>query len=217
MPVDYKLLQSYLETLVPARHPELLVMEEYARKNEFPILGPASCQFCYQIARLIGARKVYEMGSGYGYSTAWFARAVEENGGGMVWHTVWDQELSDMAKKHLSAMGYGEPGSGTNVEIDYTMGEAVEALTHTPGIYDIIFNDIDKDAYPDTIDLVHERLRPGGLFITDNVIWSGRVTDAEPDDTTKRIIEFTDRLVKSPKWICSIVPIRDGLMVATRI
>lgn len=216
MPVDYPILQQYLESHVPARHPELAQMEAYAKEHEFPILGPASCQFCYLLARLTGARSVYELGSGFGYSTAWFARAVDENGGGVVHHTVWDQELSDMAKKHLAAMGFPEEGSGGKTEINYTMGEAVAALRGTYGPFDIIFNDIDKDAYPDTIDLVYEKLRPGGLFITDNLVWSGRVTDADPDETTSRILEFTSRLTSSPDWICSIVPIRDGLMVAVK-
>jgi len=216
MPVDYTALQAYLEKLVPARHPELGRMEAYAKENDFPILGPASCQFCYLLTRLTGARKVFEMGSGYGYSTAWFARGVEENGGGLVHHTVWNQDLSDMAKKHLSAMGFSEIGSDSNTQISYVMGEAIEALRNTDGPFDIIFNDIDKDAYPDTIDLAYERLKPGGLFITDNVVWGGRVTEPSPDETTQRILEFTRTLSDSPKWDCSIVPIRDGLMVAVK-
>lgn len=216
MAIDYTALQSYLESKVPARHPELSAMEKYAKENDFPILGPASCQFCYLLAKLIKATRVFEMGSGYGYSTAWFARAVEENGGGMVFHTVWDQDLSDKAKTHLSKLGFGEIGSQSKVEISYTMGEAVAALTQTDGPFDIIFNDIDKDAYPDTIAVVNQKLRPGGLFITDNVIWSGRVLDSDQDETTQKITSFTNALMQSESWDCSIIPIRDGLLVATK-
>lgn len=216
MPIDYANLQSYLESKVPPRHPELAEMESNAKQTDFPILGPASCQFCYLLARLIVATKVFELGSGYGYSTAWFAKAVEENGGGIVHHTVWDQGLSDMAKIHLGMLGYGDNSSQSSVSILYTMGEAVQALKDTPGPFDIIFNDIDKDAYPDTIPVVFEKLRPGGLFITDNVIWSGRVCDPDQDETTKRITSFTDQLMSSNDWICSIVPIRDGLLIATK-
>lgn len=191
-------------------------MERIAKEEDFPILGPASCQFCYLLARLVGARNVFELGSGYGYSTAWFARAVEENGGGVVHHTVWDQGLSDRARRHLGAMGYLPAGEGSTTQIAYTMGEAVQALRDTPGQFDIIFNDIDKKGYPDTIELVHARLRPNGLFITDNVVWSGRVTEPEPDETTQAILDFTKTMTTSPRWDCTIVPIRDGLLVARK-
>lgn len=216
MPVDYKELQAYLETLVPERHSELQKMERIAQEEDFPILGPASCQYCYLMARLVGARSVFELGSGYGYSTAWFARAVEENGGGIVHHTVWDQGLSDRAKAHLATMGFLEAGNGSKTEIVYTMGEAVQALRDADGQFDIVFNDIDKKGYPDTVELVYERLKPNGLFITDNVIWSGRVTEADQDETTRAIVQFTKTLTTSPLWDCSIVPLRDGLLVARK-
>ncbi len=217
MPVDFAAVQSYLESLVPDRHPELQKMEVYADETDFPILGPASCQFCYLLTKLHGARRVFEMGSGYGYSTAWFARAVDENGGGIVHHTVWDQTLSDMAKEHLTRLGYPERGSGGRTEIAYTMGEAVQALRETPGTFDVVFNDIDKKAYPDTIDLVYERLKPGGLFITDNVVWSGRVADpSNQDESTTAIRTFTKALSQSDRWECTVVPIRDGLLVAVK-
>ena len=96
-----------LESLVPARHPELLAMEAYARERDFPIIGPVVGHLCYQVARMIGARRVFELGSGFGYSTAFFARAVEENGGGVVHHVVWDEALSTQARSQLEAMGYG--------------------------------------------------------------------------------------------------------------
>src|SRR5688572_20366579 len=94
-------VSTYLEGLVPPRVSELANMEAYAREHSFPIIGPTAGQLCYQLARLIGAQRVFELGSGYGYSTAWFARAVQENGGGVVHHVVWDDKLSQMARKHL--------------------------------------------------------------------------------------------------------------------
>src|SRR6476619_916846 len=108
-------LHEYLDRLVPPRPPEMQAMEAYAKQHDFPIIGPASGYFCYQIARMIGARRVFELGSGYGYSTAWFAKAVQENlaqggvegGGGEVHHVVWDEQLSQMARGHLGALGFG--------------------------------------------------------------------------------------------------------------
>src|SRR5215210_3654677 len=130
-------IREYLDNLVPPRPPEVQAMEAYAKEHGFPIIGPASGYFCYQIARMIGAKRVFELGSGYGYSTAWFARAVQENGGGTVYHTVWDDDLSSKARGHLGALGYGEI-------VEYRVSEAVQALRETDGPFDLIFNDIDK-------------------------------------------------------------------------
>src|SRR4030042_5692105 len=103
--LTYTKVQEYLISLVPEREPEMMVMEKYGDETGFPIIGPAAGYVCYQTARLIGARNVFEMGSGYGYSTAWFARAVKENGGGKVHHVVWDETLSKQAAGHLSRLG----------------------------------------------------------------------------------------------------------------
>src|SRR5688572_24293393 len=163
-------LMPYLDGLVPQRPAEMQEMEAYAKEHDFPIVGPASGQLCYLIARVMGTRRVFELGSGYGYSTAWFSRAVVENGGGEVHHVVWDQELSDRARLHLSALGY-------DGVVKYTMGEAVAALRGTSGPFDLIFNDIDKQAYPESLPVIYEKLRPRGVLIIDNMIWSGKIFD----------------------------------------
>src|SRR5438477_10940877 len=131
----------HLEALVPKRPPELARMERIAAKTDFPIIGPVVGNLCYLLARSIGARRVFELGSGYGYSTAWFARAVKENGGGEVHHVVWDDALSTRARAHLSALGVGDV-------VRYHVSEAVATLRDTPGPFDLIFNDITKKDYP---------------------------------------------------------------------
>ncbi|MBS1715673.1 MAG: O-methyltransferase [Armatimonadetes bacterium] len=218
MPVDFLRLQVHLEAQVPPRPAELVSMESYAKDRGFPILGPASCQCCYVLAKAIGARSVFELGSGFGYSTAWFARAVDENGGGTVRHTVWDEDLSARAQRHLTSLGYLPKGSGARTEIEYSVAEAVGVLRADEGTYDIVFNDIDKTAYPETIEVVYPRLRPGGFFITDNVVWGGRVYDAgSQEESTVAIRDFCDRMTKDPRWACTTVPIRDGLFVALKL
>lgn len=203
-------VSSYLEQLVPQRSAELTAMEEYARKHNFPIVGPVAGQLCYQLARLMGAQRVFELGSGYGYSTAWFARAVQENGGGVVHHVVWDDNLSQMARKHLGALGYDNL-------VRYHVGEAVDALRNTDGTFDIIFNDIDKQGYPASIPVVREKLRPGGLLIIDNMLWSGKIFDEKDDSpATAGVREVTKLLSDSSQWISTLAPIRDGLIVAMK-
>jgi caffeoyl-CoA O-methyltransferase len=201
-------LEGYLDGLVPERSLEMQAMESYARQTNFPIVGPASGQLCYLVARLAGAKRVFEMGSGYGYSTAWFARAVNENGGGVVHHVVWDEALSSRARKHLSALGF-------DGLVQYRVGEAVQALRETQGPFDLIFNDIDKHAYPASLPVIYEKLRPGGVLIVDNLLWHGRIFDeSDTSKETQAIHDFTRLVASSPDWIASIVPIRDGLLVA---
>jgi predicted O-methyltransferase YrrM len=206
--IKYDKLQDYLTSLVPPRDAEMQKMEEYAEKNNFPALGAACGYYCYQLARMIGAKSVFELGSGYGYSTAWFAKAVRENGGGVVHHTVWDDKLSAMAKEHLTKLGYDDL-------IEYHNAEAVETLRKTSSTFDIIFNDIDKEGYPDSLPVIKEKLRSGGLLIIDNMIWHGQTLDPnDHEKSTEAIRRFTRDVTTDPEWIVSLTPIRDGMIVA---
>jgi caffeoyl-CoA O-methyltransferase len=206
--LSYDNVQEYLTSLVPPREPELQKMEDYAEKNDFPIIGPVCGYYCYQIARMINAKSIFELGSGYGYSTAWFAKAVKENGGGMVHHTVWDEDLSKRAVDHLSALGSADV-------VDFHIAEAVETLRQTQGPFDIIFNDIDKEAYPDSLPVVKEKLRHGGILIIDNMLWSGRIFDSDDHDkSTEAIRRFTRDITNDLDWIVSLFPARDGMIVA---
>ena len=206
--LTYPNVQEYLKSLIPERDPEMLVMEKYAEEHDFPIIGPAAGYNCYQIARMIQAKSIFEMGSGYGYSTAWFAKAVKENGGGQVHHTVWDEKLSKMAASHLSRLGY-------EGMIKFHMAEAVETLRNMPGTFDIIFNDIDKEAYPSTLPIIKAKLKPGGVLIIDNMLWGGRIFDqTEKSSSTEGVREFTKIITTDPDWIVSLIPVRDGMIVA---
>lgn len=203
-------VHSYLAELVPPRNGELAAMEAYAAEHSFPIIGPAAGQLCYQVARMIGAQRIFELGSGYGYSTAWFARAVAENGGGIVHHVVWDDTLSQMARQHLDKLGYGDI-------VHYHVGEAVETLQQVDGSFDLIFNDIDKEGYPASLPHIAKKLRPGGVLIIDNMLWYGRIfdeQDASPSTTGVR--EVTGLLTDGDDWIASLLPIRDGLIMAMK-
>lgn len=203
-------VERYLETLVPERPAELAAMEKHARSIRFPIIGPAAGQLCYLLARLSGARRIFELGSGFGYSTAWFARAVKENGGGTVYHVVWDARLSQEARGHLGRLGLGDV-------VRYEVGEAVGVLRRTDGPFDLIFNDIDKEGYPASLPVIAEKLRSGGLLITDNMLWHGRIFDErDRSPGTEGVREFTRLLVSDGRWISSLVPMRDGLLVAMR-
>lgn len=202
---------AFLDRLVPPRPDEVTAMEHFAAKTDFPIVGPASGQLCYLLARAIGARRVFELGSGYGYSTSWFARAVRENGGGEVHHVVWDEKLSARARQHLGALGYDDI-------VRYHVGEAVATLRGVEGPFDLMFNDIDKAGYPESLDVIAPKLRRGGMLIVDNALWRGKIFDeSDKSPATEGIRELTRRLASDAGWVTSLVPIRDGLLVSLRV
>ncbi len=202
---------AYLDELVPPRPARLAELEAEARRTGFPIIGPATGHLCYLLTRLSNARQVFELGSGFGYSTAWFARAVKENGGGIVHHVVWDDRLSREARENLVALGLADV-------VQFHVGEAVATLQQAPGPFDVIFNDIDKQDYPKALDVVTTKLRPGGLLLVDNMLWSGRIFERrDTSPATRGVRELTRRIQADPQWIASVIPVRDGLLVAQRV
>jgi caffeoyl-CoA O-methyltransferase len=203
-------IDAYLRELYDDGDPVRLEMEELAGKRHFPIVGPVVGRHLLLRARAIGARRVFELGSGYGYSALFFARAVGE--GGVVHCTELSGENVSLAEGFLRRAGVWD-------RVTYHREEATAALRRVGGTWDVIYNDIDKDGYPETVDLAHTHLRPGGLFITDNVLWSGRVLAGEDDGSpdTAGVKEFTRRLLAHPGFLTAIDPTRDGVAVALRL
>ncbi len=200
-PVD-----DYLYSLLPKRDEVLEEMEDYATRHDVPIVGPAVARVLQQLALTINAKTVFELGSAIGYSTIWWARAVGEKG--RVIYTDGDPRNAERAR------GYFERAGVAN-RITLHTGDALEFLSEQKEEFDLIFSDVDKEDYPRVLRLVSPRLRRGGLFITDNVLWSGRVAEKNPRDAhTKAILEFNRSLYNSPDFFTTILPIRDGLAVA---
>ncbi len=198
-----------------ARHdePVLLEMEALARERGFPIVGRLVGVTLEVLARSVGARRVFELGSGFGYSAYWFSRAVGLQG--ELHLTDGDPENERLALDHLGRAGLDGP-------VRFHVGDAVEALNATEGEFDVVYNDIDKEGYPDAWRAARERVRPGGLYICDNVLWSGRVTGAEPPEerhraTTEAILQHNELIAADERFLSTIVPTRDGVMVASRL
>ena len=148
------------------------------------------------------------MGSAIGYSTLWWAQAVGEKG--RVIYTDGDAKNAERARRYFDR-------AGVSNRITLHTGDALELLSEQKQQFDIIFNDVDKEDYPRVLRLVSPRLRKGGLFITDNVLWSGRVAEKNPKDaTTKAILEFNRLLYNSEDFFTTMLPIRDGLAVALK-
>lgn len=202
-PVD-----DYLYSMLPKRDAVLTEMEDYASEHDIPIVGPAVANVLQQLALMIGARKVFELGSAIGYSTIWWAHAVGEKGS--VIYTDGDSKNAERARGYFKRAGVSD-------RIKLHVGDALEFLSEQKEEFDIIFNDVDKDDYPRVLRLVAPRLRKGGLFIADNVLWSGRVAEKNPTDArTKAVLEFNRKLYDSKDFFTTILPIRDGLSVALK-
>lgn len=203
-------LKKYLESFVPPRPAEMEAMEAYASQTGFPIIGPSAGYLCYQISRMTNARLVFELGSGYGYSAAWFAWAVKENGGGTVHFVDRDEGLAQRARGHLGALGYEDI-------VEFHVAEALATLRETPGPFDLIFVDMGKENYPDAVPVVKQKLRSGGVLIADNVLWGGRVLDDSNEEPSTTAIRTFTRLVRDDSvWIPTVVPVHDGLLIAYR-
>jgi caffeoyl-CoA O-methyltransferase len=202
-PVD-----DYLYSMLPEREEVLDEMEDYATEHNIPIVGPAVARVLQQLALLINARTVFELGSAIGYSTVWWAQAVGDKG--RVIYTDGDAKNAERARSYFDR-------AGVSGRITIHTGDALEVLSEQKQEFDVIFNDVDKEDYPRVLRLVAPRLRQGGLFITDNVLWSGRVAEKNPTDPrTKAILEFNRKLYDSTQFYTTILPIRDGLAVAMK-
>jgi caffeoyl-CoA O-methyltransferase len=215
-------IDEYLLEVIPERDEVLTEMEAYARENRFPIVGPLVGRVLHQLVLLTNPTRIFEMGSGFGYSAYWMAKALRQPEASIIC-TDGSQENADRAA------GYLARGRIAN-RIDYRVGNALEIINETEGDFDIIYNDIDKDGYPEAFRKAIPRLRSGGLFITDNMLWLGRVvtydTDADVQEldeeeqwvhnTTVGVKELTRLLYSSPDVFTTIIPLRDGVSVAIK-
>jgi predicted O-methyltransferase YrrM len=206
-------IEEYMRGLA-ARHdePVLLEMEREGKERDFPIVERLVGVSLEVLARSIGARRVFELGSGYGYSAYWFARAV--GAGGEVHGTDGDPENEGKARAYLERAGLWD-------RVRWHVGDAVTSLGGTDGEFDVVYCDIDKHGYPDAWRAARERIRVGGLYLCDNVLWSGRVIeDAGVEDRrpewTEAVRDHNRLIAEDERYLSTIVPTRDGVMVALR-
>jgi len=201
-------IEEYLRNLNPIQDNVLKEMEELGNERGFPIIGPLVGSLLYQLAIIIGAKRVFDMGSGFGYSAYWFAKALGKEG------LVIFAELSEK-NAWLAREFFRRGGLDNRVEIH--VGDALQILEETDGEFDVIFNDIDKEYYPLVVDEAYKKLRRGGLFITDNVLWFGRVLTDDLSPSTKGVKEFTRLLFEEKGFVTTIIPIRDGISLSVKL
>lgn len=205
-------IESYQRGLVFASdHPVLADMEALAEKNNFPIVGRLVGVFLETLARMVNAQRVFEFGSGFGYSAYWFAKAAGPQG--RVICTDADFLNYEKAKNYLDAAGLWD-------RVDFKVGMAQGQFAQTDGLFDICYNDVDKGDYPEVWHIAKARIRPGGLYIADNVLWRGRVAVENYHDVfagwTEAIREHNQLIFADPEFDAFINPTRDGVLVARK-
>ncbi|MGI9558115.1 MAG: O-methyltransferase [Thermodesulfobacteriota bacterium] len=206
-------MDSYMASLAegaafPQTDGTVAEMEALAGQRDFPIIGRLAGRFLFQQTLLLGARSVFEMGSGFGYSAYWFAKAV--GSGGTVVCTDRSEENSTLARSFMEKCGF------TDRTVLRT-GDAVAIMDEADGVFDIVFTDIDKRRYPEAFLSARGKIRPGGLYIVDNAFWDGRAANPSGDPDSEGVAEFNKAVMSDPDFLTVQVPIRDGVSVSLKL
>ena len=205
---------AYVSGLVEAAYsdPVLTEMEERAEAEGFPIVGRVEGRSLELHARSIGARRVIELGSGFGYSAYWFARAVGPEGS-----VICTEESDDLirdAKGYLSRAGLWD-------RVTYELADGLKVLSDADEEFDVVYVDTHKFQYPEAWRLARTRIRVGGLYLCDNVFWRSMVPRGEDDSVfpgwPDAIREHNRLVMDDPDWIAHLDPTRDGVLVALRL
>jgi predicted O-methyltransferase YrrM len=202
-------IEAYLHRFIPDRDTILAEMERLAKTRHFPIVGPVVGRLLAQLARLIGAERVLEMGAGFGYSAYWVARVLPPDGRLLAIER--SAENARLAREWLGRTGLDD-------KVEFIVGDALEVVAGLPGPFDLIFVDVDKEQYPASFSLTVPRLRPGGLLITDNILWSGRVLAPDPAEaSTRGVQEYTRLIYENSRLYTTMLPVRDGLAISLKL
>jgi caffeoyl-CoA O-methyltransferase len=202
-----KAVEKYIYDILPARDSVLADMERAARREHIPIVGPAVARMFYLLAQISGAKRIFEMGSAIGYSTIWWARAAGPKA--EIYYTDGDPRNAKRAQEFFKR-------AGVEKRIHIMTGDALAMLDRVRGNFDLIFIDVDKHQYPAALKKAVKRLKRGGILVTDNTLWSGKVTRKAESAATRGVQQF-NRLVYGLKDLFPVmIPLRDGVTVCRK-
>ncbi|MGQ0796334.1 MAG: O-methyltransferase [Methanobacteriota archaeon] len=201
-------IDAYIERLANRGDAALRAIEDRGRKEGWPIVRAAEGSLLHILAKAMGARRILELGTAIGYSGTWLARALPDDGELVT--VEGDPETANIARATFEK-------TGVVARVTILVGDAREILGDLRGPFDLVFNDIDKEGYPDVLEPCIERLRVGGLLVTDNVLWHGEVARKGRSADTEAIRAYNERLSKDARLIAVITPVRDGVSVALKV
>ncbi len=202
-------LADYIDALANRGGDVLAGVEEVGLRDDWPIVGAAEGSFLHILAKSLGARRILELGTAIGYSGTWLARALSPDGELITVEA--DPETAQIAAANLEKTGVKD-------RVTILVGPAQEVVEDLEGPFDLIFVDINKDGYPEILEPCIQRLRVGGLLVTDNVLWKGAVADPKDRSRdTAAIRTYNERLARDPRMLAVILPLRDGVSVALKL
>lgn len=204
IPITDPRIDDYLLKLNADDDPDLIAMERRAEEASFPIVGRQVGRLLYLLTRLRQPRLVVELGSGFGYSAWWFARAI-----GITGKVV----MTDHAGANIDFARTMFLGNGLFDRLEFRVGNAL-AIGKDYRDIDILFIDIDKYQYREAVEVMIPRLARNALVIADNALWQGRVVEGENDPESRGIREFNAHMAARHDFFTTIVPVRDGVMLA---
>ena len=206
-------VERYLAGLNRMADPILRQIEREGEARKLPLIDAEVGSLLRVLATAIGAVRILEIGTAIGYSGIWLARALPDDG--MLVTMELDEARATEAREHFARAGLSN-------RVSVVVGDAQLKIAKVAGPFDLIFQDGDKKLYSPLLDRLVALLRPGGLLVTDNVLWDGEVVPGfqasprqHPDDT-RAIIEYNQRVAAHPNLLTSIVPLRDGVSISVK-
>ncbi|MGV3632695.1 MAG: O-methyltransferase [Bacteroidota bacterium] len=194
---------------------EPAILQELNRETHLKVLQPRMLSGHFQgrllsmISKLVCPKRILEIGTYTGYSALCFAEGLAENGR-LITIDV-NEELEPMVRRYFDKSAYKE-------QIDYRIGDAMQLIPQLGENFDLVFIDADKQNYLNYYKLIFDKVKPGGLILTDNVLWSGKVVqEVKPNDKeTKIILEFNEFVKNDPRAETILLPVRDGIMLTRK-
>lgn len=206
--IVYDEIDNYIDGLANRGDAALMAIEKQGLDEGWPIVGAAEGSLLHILARSVRAKRILELGTAIGYSGTWLARALAD--GGELLTVEQNPKTAALAQKNFDKTGVAS-------KVRIVVGTADQALRGAKGPFDFIFNDIDKVGYPAVLEPCIERLRPGGLLVTDNVLWHGDVARKDRSLEVIAIRTYNERLSRDPRMIASLIPLRDGISIASKL
>ncbi|KZS41277.1 methyltransferase [Aquimarina aggregata] len=193
------------------KEPELL--QQLTRETYQKILQPRMLSGPYQgrvlsmLSKLINPKNILEIGTYTGYSALCLAEGIQQDG---VLHTIdINEELEDFQRKYFNLSPFGK-------QICQHIGDATTIIPNLDLTFDLVFIDADKPNYPVYFDIIINKMNQGGVILSDNVLWSGKVIEKiqQDDISTKALLEYNTLLVEDKRIETVVLPIRDGLTIS---
>ncbi|WP_265111328.1 O-methyltransferase [Halosolutus halophilus] len=213
-------ITRFVRAVGPESDETLREMDEYAEREGFPHVGPEVGAFLRFVARLADADRIFEFGSGYGYSAYWFADALPDDGEIVL--TEVDEDELDLAREYMRRGGYHDRAR-------YELGDAMETIDRYDGPFEVVLIDHQKHRYADAFEVVRSKVPVGGVVVADNAITAGPIEferllelaeGEEPDDVnehTRGIADYLERATGDPAFETIVVPLGEGIAVSYRI